>query len=146
MEKLDYCIQGLSHSKGSKCQCLSREYPLNCQTFCYQIWYFYASSWAGMSCKKIGSPFSRSRSQQRFIWSKYDSFNNIFWTAHPFASKLSLIVQYHKPECRWRNWITVFKVKVTSKFKMLMNVCPDNIFWIAETFTTTFITLMLRCS
>ena len=34
----------------------------------------------------------------------------------------------------WKNWIVVFKVKVSPNFKMLMNVCPDDIFWIAETF------------
>ena len=41
------------------------------------------------------------------LWSKYDSFYNIFWTsfynifwnANPFATKLGLVVQYHKPEC-----------------------------------------------
>ena len=26
----------------------------------------------------------------------------------------------------WRNEIVVFKVKVTANFKMLMNVCPDD--------------------
>ena len=36
----------------------------------------------------------------------------------------------------WRNGIVVFKVKVTANFKMLMNVCPDDILWIAEPFTT----------
>ena len=36
----------------------------------------------------------------------------------------------------WRNGIVVFKVKVTANLWMLMNVCPDNISWIAEPFTT----------
>ena len=35
-----------------------------------------------------------------------------------------------------RNGIVVFKVKVTANFKMSMNVCPDDIFWIAEAFNS----------
>ena len=57
VEKLVYCDQGQSHSKGSKCQCMSRWYLLNQQTFCYQTWYCDASSWARVSCKKIGLLF-----------------------------------------------------------------------------------------
>ena len=40
-----------------------------------------------------------SRSQQELIWSKYDIFYYIFWTADPFATKLGLIVLHLKPEC-----------------------------------------------
>ena len=36
---------------------------------------------------------------QELIWSKYDNVFCIFWTADPFATKLGLIVHYHKPEC-----------------------------------------------
>ena len=36
---------------------------------------------------------------QELIWSKYDNFYCIFWTADPFATKLGLIVHCHKPEC-----------------------------------------------
>ena len=43
-----------------------------------------------MSGKKIGLLFSRPRSQQR-----------LFWIADPFATKLDLIVHYHKQE-----WLT----------------------------------------
>ena len=49
---LDYGIQDQGHSRGSKCQYLSRWYPLNHQTFCNQTWYCYATSWARVSCKK----------------------------------------------------------------------------------------------
>ena len=52
-----------------------------------------------MSCEKIRLLFSRSRSQQGLIWSKYDGFYYIFWTADPFATKLGYIVHYHKPKC-----------------------------------------------
>ena len=66
VKKIDYCIEGKSHSEGSECQCLSRWYVLNHQTFCYQTWFFDSSSWARVSCKKIGLLSSRSRLQQ--IW------------------------------------------------------------------------------
>ena len=36
---------------------------------------------------------------QELIWSKYDNVYCIFWTVDPFATKLGLIVHYHKPEC-----------------------------------------------
>ena len=52
-----------------------------------------------VSCKRIGLLFSRSRSQQGLIWSKYVSFNYSLWTADPFATKLGLIVHYYKSEC-----------------------------------------------
>ena len=44
--------------------------------------------------------FSRSRSLQELIWSKYDKFYCIFWIDDFFFStKLGLIKHYHKPEC-----------------------------------------------
>ena len=64
-----------------------------------QTWYCDASSWAGVSCKKIDLLFSRSRSQQGLICSEYDSFYYIFRIADPFGAKLFLIVHYRKPEC-----------------------------------------------
>ena len=60
------------------------------------LWYIIMSR---STCRKIASLFSRSRSQQGLIWSDYNSFYCIFWTADPFASKLVLIVHYHKLEC-----------------------------------------------
>ena len=36
---------------------------------------------------------------QEIMWSKYDNVYCIFWIADPFATKLGLIVHYHKPEC-----------------------------------------------
>ena len=35
----------------------------------------------------------------KVLWPKYDNFYCIFWTADSFATKLGLIVHYHKPEC-----------------------------------------------
>ena len=84
-KKLDCCFQGQGQSKGSKC--LSRWYLLNHQIFCNQTWYCDALSWVGVSWKKICLLFSRSRSQQVHIWSKYDRFYCIFWTADLVATK-----------------------------------------------------------
>ena len=95
--------KGLLHS-GSRSQwrvkmeCLSRWYHLNHLTFCFPTWYGDASLWVGVSYKKIDLLFSRSRSLQKLIRLKYDDFYCIFWTADPFATKLCLIVHYHKPE------------------------------------------------
>ena len=48
--------------------------------------------------QKIRLLFSRSRSQQGLVLTKYDSFYFIFWIADPFAIKLGLMARYHKPE------------------------------------------------
>ena len=77
---------------------MSKWYLLNHQTFCFQTWYCEASLWVRVSCKKIDLLFSKSSSLQELI-SKYDNFYCIFWTADHFATKLGLIVHYHKPEC-----------------------------------------------
>ena len=84
--------------------------------FVSETWDCDATLWVRVSCKKIYLLFSRSRSLQELIWTKYDHFYRIFWTAGPFATKRGLMVHYHKPECFTVNWIVVFKVKVTAKF------------------------------
>ena len=73
LKTLDYCFEGQGYSEGSECRRLSR-YLLNRQIFFNQFLYCDATSWAGMSCKKIGLLFSRSGSQQRLISSNYDIF------------------------------------------------------------------------
>ena len=96
-KKKNYCIQGEGTAKVKMSmfvQMIASEPP----HILFQTWYFEASSWARMSCKTFGLLFSRSRLQQGLI-RKYDSFYYIFWTADPFATKLGLIVHYHKPEC-----------------------------------------------
>ena len=47
VEKLAFKVKV---TERSKCQCLSRYYLLNRQTFCYQTWYCDASSWTIVSC------------------------------------------------------------------------------------------------
>ena len=84
--------------------CLSRWYLLNRITFCYQTWYCDAIPWARVHAKKICVLFSRSRSWQWLIWSTYDSFYYICWTADTLATKLALVV-HHKPECLGKKWV-----------------------------------------
>ena len=55
--------------------------------------------WVRVSWKKIDLLFSRLRSLQELVWSKYDKFYYIFWTDDFFSTKLGLIKHYHKPEC-----------------------------------------------
>ena len=138
---LDYCIQGQGHSERSKCQCLSRWYLQNRQTFCYQTWHCDASS-ARVSCKKIGLLFSRSRSQQGFIWSKYDSFYYIFWTADSFAAKLGLMVHHYK-SCE-KDCIALLWSKSRSQegIRIPVNVFLDNISSTAEPFVTKLCMVM----
>ena len=89
--------------------------------------------------KKIDLLFSKSL--QELIWSKYDNFYCIFWNAYPFATKLGLIVQYHKPECFMEKldccvqgqghrkiskcqWMFVKKI-----FSDLLNLLLQNLVW-----------------
>ena len=74
-------------------------FMLNHQTFCFQTWYCDSSLWVRVSCKKIDLLFSRSRSLRELIWSRYDNFYCIFWTADAFATKHGLSVHCHKPQC-----------------------------------------------
>ena len=48
-------------------ECTSECYLL-CWTFCNQTWYGDETSWAKISCKKIGFPSWSSGSQWRLIW------------------------------------------------------------------------------
>ena len=99
VKKIELLHSQSRSQRRAKCLCLSRWYLPHHPTFCFQTWHYDASLWAGVSCRKIYLLFSRSRSLQELIWSKYDHFYCIFWTADPFATKLGLIVHYHKPEC-----------------------------------------------
>ena len=75
------------------------------------------------ACKKIDVLFSRSRSQQGLMWSKYDSFYYIILTVDSLAAKLGLMIHHQKPECPMKKkWITAFRVKVKAKGQNLMFV------------------------
>ena len=66
--------------------------------FFSKTWYCDASLWVRVSCKIFDLLFSRSGSFQELIWSKYDNFYCLFWTADPFATKFDFIL----PLAHWR--------------------------------------------
>ena len=111
-------------------------YFVNYQTFCYQTWCCDALSWGGVSCKKIGLLFSRSRSQQGLMWSKYDSLYYIFRTADPLATKLGLMAHHHKLDCLWEDWIALLcsRSRSQERYKIPVNVHLDDISATAEPF------------
>ena len=100
-KKLDNCIQGQGHSEGSKSQCSSRWYFLNHPTFCSQTWYCDEPPWARVHANRLVCYF---RGQGHSKGSEYDSFFYICSIADPFATKLGLMVHYHKPECLMEKW------------------------------------------
>ena len=98
MEKWDYCIEGQSHSEGSKCQWMFvRMIFSESQNILLPdlVWW---CSIISQSVMQNGGGGWRSRSQWGLIWSKYDSFYNIFWTVDSLATKLCLMIHHHKPE------------------------------------------------
>ena len=88
---------GLLHSRSrsqwrSKCQCLSKWYLLNRQTFCYQN--MVTSSWARVLCRKIGLLFSRSRLQWRLKTLLNLHVLYIFCTTDLLGTKLGVLSYY----------------------------------------------------
>ena len=76
---------------------------------------------------------SRSRSQRGLIWSNYDCFHCIFWTANPFATKLGFMEFCYQPECPVdKKGLLCLRLRSQWNFKLSMNVCLDEIFWTAE--------------
>ena len=88
----------------------------NHPTFCFQTWYCDASLWVWVSCKKIDLLLWRSL--QELIWSKYDSFYCIFWTADTFVTKLGLMAHHHTVDCLVRRFDCCVVVKVNIREKV----------------------------
>ena len=82
-------------------ECLSGWCLLSCRSFCYQTWYGSAASWALL--------FSRSRSQQGLMWSKYDSAISSELLIH-WQPNLVWWYIFISQSVLWKNWITAFKV------------------------------------
>ena len=144
-------------------ECLSRGYLLNHQTFCYQTLYVDASSWADVnewmnenlsmvlnnstqnnvcsqrhvSCKKIGLLSECLQGQGQSMGS-YDMTISTIYSVPLILLQANLVLWYIiiSQSVLWRNWIAVFKVKVTAKLQDVHDVCPDDIFRTAESFTT----------
>ena len=68
---------------------------------------------------------SRLRSQQGFLWSKYDSFYYIFWTVDSLRTKLDLMIYIIiRQSVLWKKRITAFKDKVKAEGQNV-DVCPN---------------------
>ena len=68
-------------------ECSSGRYLPSCRTFCNQTWYGDATSWAKVSCKKIGLLSSSSGSQWGLIWSDM--------TVSTISAELLIFLQPH---------------------------------------------------
>ena len=101
-----------------------------------------------MSRRKTGLYISsRSSSQHGLTWSKYVSFCYIIRHApnsDPFATNLGLIIDHHKLGCPCEKLVTAFRVNITVKVQVSMNVCPDNKFW-TQWFLTILGMVMHHC-
>ena len=92
---------------------------MNCATFCNQIWCGGASFiHCGVEChvNKLGCGLCSK------VYIIKICFDYIFWT--------SLMIDHHRP----KYWIAVFKVKVTTNVKFLIDFCLDDMLWTAEPF------------
>ena len=101
----------------SICPSLSGQYLLNCSTiFFYQTWYGGVLHEVVCHAEKL-IHYLQCQGHSKGLYNQSMSFYCVSETAGPFATKLGLIVQHHKPECHvmWKNGITVFKVTVTGK-------------------------------
>ena len=95
---------------------------LSCWTFCNQTWYGDVTSWAKVSCKKIGLLSSSSGSQWRLIWSSV--------TVSTIAAELLI-------KC----WSALYKIRLLFsrsrwRFKTLMTVYVSYIFCTADLLAT----------
>ena len=80
-------------------ECSSGRYLFNCWTFCNQTWYGDTSSWARVSCEKIGFAIFKVRVTMRAHIIRYDCFCHICWTADLFVTKFNWMVHHHRLEC-----------------------------------------------
>ena len=121
MEKLDCCVQGQSHSKISKCQwmfvhMISSEL-LNLLLPNLVWWCIIMSQ---IVCQKDWlAVFKVNVTVKNNIMKIWLFFICIIWTADPFATKLSFLLQHHKVNCLVKRLgcTVVFQVKVTEKVK-----------------------------
>ena len=72
-------------------------YLLNCRIFCYQTWYGYAASWARVSCRKKYVCYLQGQGHSKGSCDEDMTFYYIFWTVDSFATKLGLMINFHKP-------------------------------------------------
>ena len=138
-KKLYYCIQGQGHSEGSKCQCPDYIF-LNCQN-CYKTLYCDASSWARMLCKKIAYFKAKVTAMTHMIkvWQFLQSVLNC-WSFH-YQTLFEGTLLYARVSYE-EIGLLCSRSRSQQNFKMSVNVCPDDIFWIAKPFITKLVMMM----
>ena len=81
-------------------------------------------------CWENGRSHSEGLCNQHNSNWEYYNFDYIFCINDSFATKLSLMVDYHEPKClKWKYWSVVFKVRVTrniQNFSCLSRQCLLN--------------------
>ena len=94
-------------------------------------------SWGNVSCRKIGSLFSMSQSQQGLMKSKVWLFLLCLLNCWSICNQTWLIVHYYV------NWVSCGKMgllcsksRSQRRFKMLVKTCLDDTFWTTEHFVT----------
>ena len=113
---------------------LCLESLLNCWSIGSQTWFDSTAFYARVSCLKMGLLYSRSRSQQRFkmtvcpiVSAQYllNSSTIYFFFLPNFVLMYSIISQ----SILWKKMeLLGSKSRSQRRFKMLVNVCQDDIF------------------
>ena len=120
-------------------------YHLNCWSFCHQTWFDSTLSWARLSNGEIGLLCSRSSSQQNKTKKREKKIkmsvnvcpNDSLWLAEPFAINLGMVMHHREPNCLPKRLICCLQGQGHCNFFLMsMNVCPDDIFWLTEPFTS----------
>ena len=109
---LQYCIKECYFNSGGAVVSMIL-LPRCCDTYLQLTWWethFYntenlqpnfndTSSQAGLSCEKIGLLFCGQGHGKVGNSNECFNLNDIFSTAEPFVTKLSMVVHHHMPEC-----------------------------------------------
>ena len=113
---------------------------LNCWSVCNQTWFDSTASWAWVSCGKIGLLLQGkghnkgSKCQWMFVRMIFSESQNILL--------LNLVWQCSIMSQRHAEFLLLLLLSSRSRsqprFKMSVNVCLDDIFWITEHFVTKF--------
>ena len=114
VKRLDYSVVVQLKVTGkvqSSSECSSGWYLLNFWTFCNQTWYGDATSWAKVSCKKIGLLSLSSGSLWGLILSDMTVSTVSTELLIFFITKFNWMVHYHRLECFVWNLDCSFQVQ-----------------------------------
>ena len=107
-------------------ECSSKWYLLSCWTFCNQTWCGDATSWAKVSCKKIGLLSSSLGSQWGLIWTNT--------TVSIMSAELLIFLQPHL--IGWYIRLLFSRSRSQWRFKTLLNLYVSYIFCTTDLLAT----------